>query len=665
VRLLRLLGLLAVIAAACFAVYLFHQRTLSGFFPVWLLEAVPVLNRIARWLPADLLQLALWLSLFAAIGFGLIAPSWRGEQVMTLRPPLPIGRGRRVAGRGLMALALGGASAAGMVMLFNARDGWQVQALWATAVLVYLLGAGLAALLPSASSDDPYEPGPVRPERSWPLVLLILVVATFLVLYPIWNNPVRIEPEVAQFGLRALTLVNGETPLFTTDTPVTPFALTLLALTFASGISPLLGLQISGIVAGLLTVLGLWLLGCELFRRTPHKGVYHESLADAGQWPALIASGILLASPVLLHFSRLPVYLEPVAWGVLGLWALLRGLRIGDTLAVALSGVLLGLAMLLYPSGLIFAPVAISWWLGVWLLQPGWLRPQSTLSGRSWLGPIWLGGLVTTLLPQLVLWVQVPAAFTNRFAGLLLPNPSDLLVLVNIDAYRDVPLAFPTTGVALFLAPIVILALGNLLLNLDRLTGWALFTWSLVALILGNGLAPQPHFWPVFLPLLPALALTLAFTLDRIRATLLATAGTWTTQATTYLAIGLVLWVVLLGWIEDQEYLQTTGDPVTATAVLLQSLPSERTPLLLLGERRAEINWETPLVQLLTGRLPIAKQTVAPEAWPETLPARSTIVIQPEDQALLPELQSRYPGGQLTLQRDRWGNPLLFVYELP
>jgi hypothetical protein len=294
----------------------------------------------------------------------------------------------------------------------------------------------------------------------------------------------------------------------------------------------------------------------------------------------------------------------------------------------------------------------------------GWLHARST-PNRRWLLPTWLGGLATAILPQLVLWVQAPRAFTGRFPGLLLPNLGDLLVLVNLDAYRGEPLAFPSTGVALFLAPVLILALGNLLLNLDRLTGWALFTWSLVALILGNGLAPQPHFWPVFLPLLPALALTLAFTLDRIRAALLITAGTWTTQATTYLAMGLVIWVVVLGWIEDQEYLQATGDPITATAVLLASLPAERTPILVLGERRAAINWETPLVQLITRRPPTAQQTLTPAAWPETLPARSTLVLQPEDQALLAEVQTRYPGGQLTIRRDRLSNPLLFVYELP
>jgi hypothetical protein len=264
-----------------------------------------------------------------------------------------------------------------------------------------------------------------------------------------------------------------------------------------------------------------------------------------------------------------------------------------------------------------------------------------------------------------VLWVQTPSAFVSRFEGFFLPDPSDLLALLGLDLYRGEPLAFPSVGLLGLLAPILILALGNLLLNLDRLPGWALFTWTLSAVALGSALAPQPQFWPAFLPLLPALALTLAFALDRLRAALLTTVGSWLGQATTYLALGLVIWVALLGWVADQEFLQANGDPVTATGLLLHSLPPNRTAVLVLGQRRESVNPQTPVLQLLGQPALATHQTLLPESWPATLPQQSSVVIQPEDQALVDEVQSRYPGGQLVIQRDRRGNPLLFIYRLP
>ena len=49
---------------------------------------------------------------------------------------------------------------------------------------------------------------------------------------------------------------------------------------------------------------------------------------------------MVAGSVVLLHYSRIPEYLEPVGWGTLGLWAFLRGLRTRDAFALAASGLL-------------------------------------------------------------------------------------------------------------------------------------------------------------------------------------------------------------------------------------------------------------------------------------------------------------------------------------
>ena len=57
------------------------------------------------------------------------------------------------------------------------------------------------------------------------------------------------------------------------------------------------------------------------------------------------------------------------------------------------------------------------------------------------------------------------------------------------------------------LAPIFVVSIGALLLNLDRLVGWCLLTW-IGAVVLFSSLAnPTTPDWPTLLPLLPAAGL--------------------------------------------------------------------------------------------------------------------------------------------------------------
>nr|HMN29506.1 hypothetical protein [Caldilineaceae bacterium] len=350
---------------------------------------------------------------------------------------------------------------------------------------------------------------------------------------------------------------------------VAPWALALLVSRDA-----LDSMHLIGLMSGLLTLVGVWLLGAELFRRTPENGPFDELSVDDGQSLGLLTAALVATSPLFLHFSRAPIFLEPVAWGVFGLWSLVRGLRTGDQLVMGLSGLLCGLAALLYPSGLAFPLVALCWWVGVWLLQPGWLRPARPASSHTrrtgWLGLLWLSGLAVMLAPQLAAWVDRPALVLNQFAGAPLPRGDALLALFHLEPYRGPALLYPAYGFSVVVTPLLILALGNLLLNLDRLVGWAIFTWVLVALVVGSSLSPGPQSWPALLPLLPALALAIAFTLDRIRATLLATAGPAFARASTYLLIGLVVWLGLLGWIEFRQFARSNLQPAIASALELR-----------------------------------------------------------------------------------------------
>jgi hypothetical protein len=668
VRLLRLLGLLAVLAAAYFAGYLFHQRSLSEFFPSWLLNWVPALYGYTRWLPADLMTVALWLGAGAALGFGLIAPSVQTElpswtERSANRPP------RRRLGRAFLLVSLFATLAAVGMLPFVQGAAEFVAPLWAAAVIFFLAGCGAMAepQRPAASLTTLDDRPPVQPEASWPLLVLILLVAGFLFSWRWFELPAQIDPDLAAWGLQALALLHGEETALFTATAIPRLAAAPLALGVALSGDTLLGLRLTGLIAGLLTVWGAWLLGCELFRRPPRIGPYGETIEDDGRTAALLAAALLATSTAMSYFARLPLFLEPVAWGVLGLWALVRGLRTGDLLAVGLGGVLHGLALILYPVGLVFPLIALCWWAGVWLLQPGWLRPAGSVSRRRWLGAGWLGGLVVTTAPQVVLWVQTPDSWRDRFSATLLPDWGSWLSLLNLAGGHQTPFDLVGGGLRPLIIALLILAVGNLLLNLDRLAGWALFTWLLVTLVVGGALAPQLNQWPGLLSLLPALALTLAFALDRIRVTLLETAGSWAAQTTTYLLVGLVLWLGLMSLSDLGQMGQTNGAAATYTAQALRTLPPGQQPILVLGERQAEVNWETPVIRFLVGDHlpPTARQTITPTDGLAALPPQSTVILQPEEQPLLNELRQRYPDGQRTVWRDHRGNPMLYLYAVP
>ncbi len=136
--------------------------------------------------------------------------------------------------------------------------------------------------------------------------------------------PVQIDDAIAQIGLQAQAIATGtETHLFSAmQGQINPLALTPTALVIWLSGDPLLGTHVAGIFAGLLTVVATWLLGAELFRRTPVWGYFGECMEDNGKWLALMAALIVAATYGVLQFSRLPVYLEPVGWGCLarGRW---------------------------------------------------------------------------------------------------------------------------------------------------------------------------------------------------------------------------------------------------------------------------------------------------------------------------------------------------------
>ena len=385
-----------------------------------------------------------------------------------------------------------------------------------------------------------------------------------------------------------------------------------------------------------------------------------------------------------IHFSRLPLYLEPVVSGLFSLWALLYGLRTGRTFLLAFSGILSGWSMLLLPSGLIFIPLIPLWWVGVLLLQRRWIYIRYGGIGGIGLS-LWLGGLGVMLAPLIGHWLRYPDQWlrylhTTSLIDTIPQLPLDTYWFTNLwqtllafNLYPDSSTLFGSLYPLLDyrLAPLLVLAFGAILLNMDRLPGWFLLTWIGSGILFSSLLNGQAPYWPLLLPIIPAAALAIAFGADRIHLLLSETVGTWIGQLAFYLVLGLALWSGLSNWLAYYELTHHQADVQSYIGRAARATAPTRTLVLLNDPERnqamglpAVISWEEPVLAFLSNRN-IAEHTLlsfTSVQWEDSLPIQSRLLILPQ---IKDEIKLRYPLGQFTTLRNNRSEPMLYIYDLP
>ncbi|MEZ4867583.1 MAG: hypothetical protein R3C14_40020 [Caldilineaceae bacterium] len=687
VRFLRFIGLTLVILAAYIAQVVFQHHTIDSVLPMWLRDGAPWLIGMSHWLARDLHSLALLFTAIAALSFGLLTVPWS----VSLRPPLSLPRaeGRPLVWRRslagwlvvLVALCVGGGACA--LHWSGSSETLPIRLAWASSVLLYLVGAAIFPYQRPVEQNSSLTVRRTRPEGSWHTLLPLLIFAALQYGWQLVETPLRVSPGVITLGLTANRLVQGDTAQLFTLLPATAeFTQPLLPLTTvttAVGIQLtgdlLTGVRLAGLGAALLTIFATWLVGAELFRRSVVNNVVHTQIEDDGRWLALLAALFLIFNAAMLTYSRTPIFMESVAWGTLGCWALLRGFRTRDRLTFALSATLMGWSIILYPIGIAFIVAALLWWLGQGVALAGVLphRLPETSARRTIVGAfvLWLLGLAIVTAPALFNWLLQPQQWLLT-SGRLHPSRFWATALAVIEA--TTPIAPPTYPAQLFnalLAPLLVLGIGALLFNLDRRQGWVLFTW------LGSGwlcavlFASATPNWPGLLALLPAGALTITFGLERLRVTILRIAGLWVKQIVSYLLFGLILWVGLYNGAAYYEYAHMQADTPSAIGHALRQASSD-TPIYVItspmvADAEVALNAETPLIRFFTndkahtGALDLHFTS----DLPDPLPPHSRVLLAPDQLPLVAQLQEQYPDGVLVTQRDHHANPLLYLFQAP
>jgi hypothetical protein len=329
--------------------------------------------------------------------------------------------------------------------------------------------------------------------------------------------------------------------------------------------------------------------------------------------------------------------------------------------------------------GLLFGVVALLLWLGGRLLEPGWLTGKQLSAedkptafvvqrGVGWRGfGYWGLGLIGMALPLAAHWWAVPGAFLAHWVWLL---PAEMAAPVDLgwlrraeftlyglnrlgDAGQTLPYAEPL--VYSLLAPLLALAVGAVLLNVDSLVGWGIMAWLATGLVGSVAAAPALPSWVALAMLLPVIGLAVAFALDRLRVLVMLNLGTWSLQATVYLALGVIVAAGLVGW-------------VTFYGGVGRALRSTGARPLVLVNGRVEMSalLDDPATLLLTnGAAATLPYTVLDaESWPP-LPAGARVLIAPEDAELVAAVEAAYAGGQVWVMRDKDATPLLYGVDFP
>jgi 4-amino-4-deoxy-L-arabinose transferase-like glycosyltransferase len=538
-------------------------------------------------------------------------------------------------------------------------------------MLVIMWLVSILALVISQMQDLRLARPQIKPEERMYLAALglLLLIALVTRVYKLTALPYNFDGDFASVGLQARALLTGEQKhIFAygwAAIPMLGYFPAVLGLSLFG--NNLAGLNASGVIEGLLIIVGVYLLGRDLF----HVRV------------GLIAAALLTISYAHLAASRQCVYLDPVVFLVFALYFLFVGLQEGRGGAIVASGILTAFcALVYYPSRII---VLIAGFMLLYLL----LFRRKWLVARWWTISLWILAVLITLGPMLVVFLRDFNGFMERTHAVFILTPEMLshtkggfqvdtipevlweqarrsVLLFHYYNDTDTQFGFPRPLLDPFMAPLFTLGMGYALFQWRRFGPTLLCVWIVLVVFVGSFLTGNPPFWPRLMLLLPPATLLAALALNAIYELInrnVEPMGSWARSIAPAAILLCLLVVGVVNWNTYVEVKSTYATARTRIARYLAGQPDSTRAYLVsnyFNYRDREFEFLAP------GRLVASLTPEQIETEIQSVGTPTLLIVSAEQGAQVQRLQQLFPNGTAESHAgNSTGEVAFYVYRLP
>ncbi len=494
-------------------------------------------------------------------------------------------------------------------------------------------------------------------------VTVLLGLGFALRFYDLTVLPLKVHGDMASVGLQARDILEGDFPgwfsLGWATIPMWGYAHEALTMLLFG--DSLFGLRMSAVMAGMASLLGVYMLGREAW--TTRVG--------------MLALAALAIDVVHIHFSRIPSYIDPVPWMVWALFLTVRGLRRRSPTAWALAGFCTAVAVNMYFSGRLIIFILVFFLLYLAVFHLSLLRQNRegllafALAFTFTFGPMLI--VVARHLPEYVSRARyVSLADPGVYQHLLGKYQVSTLREVILEQVQRTFLTFQYYGdtstqfgyahpmLSPWLVPFFLIGVGVATGRLRHVGNILLSLWLALGLVLGSVLTVDAPFWPRLVVITPANALAIALGMQWVIAVLGAKRW-WRHNLVLLILMGIMGWAGWQNWTTYTSVAKHVSGKNDFVARVIQTL-GERPACFIRGEHTLS---EREFQFLLHGR---ADREIDPKRWEEDaracVKAGGVVIALESERYIVDYIAARYPGGELKEIHGPSGHPQLILYDL-
>jgi 4-amino-4-deoxy-L-arabinose transferase-like glycosyltransferase len=483
---------------------------------------------------------------------------------------------------------------------------------------------------------------------NWLALALILAAGFWLRFYQLSTLPDDFHGDMASYGLTARSyLLGAEKNIFGYGfyhIPIMGFLPEIL--TMAVFGNDIFGLQMSSVLAGMSSLLAIYLLTWRLFDN--HR-------------LAALATILTAINVPHIHFSRIAAYMDPWLFGGLALFLFVDGLKARRTSSFGLAGAFLGLGLQMYFSGRVLVFIIALFLVYAFFFQRLWIIQNKrglvlmTAGILLAMGP----GLFSHLMNwdffisrsrEVYIFSQQPLAhLLNKYSTgsaltVLLTQIKLSLLMFNHTTDSSTQFGFPHPIFASLVSPLLWSGVGVALRRWKQPGMTLSLIWLIVITILGSILTIDAPFWPRLVGIVPAAALLIALALEEILELVRKTLGPQTAILSLVLTVVFLAVVGYLNWGQYYQYAKDNASPTAVTGRYIGALPSNVTACGILDiplsvRETAFLAWPHRLVDI---------PPTAPDSELDKCIGTSIVwAISPNNIGRLDAIRARWPNGIL------------------